>query len=68
MARLKRTRDGDHRLAISGDHVGEVFLVRGGPRRAYLWVGVPHECAVTVSGENVLRKLATEILKELDAK
>jgi hypothetical protein len=68
MARLKRVRDKDHRLAISGDHIGEVFLVRGGPRRAYIWAGIEHEGYITITGETVLRKLATEILKELDAK
>ena len=68
MARLKAVKHKDHRLVISTDrNEGQVYLVRGGPRRAYLWAGrnFPNSGCVTVSGYKVLRRLAYEILHEL---
>ena len=54
-----------HRIAIRGDHGGEVDVVKGGPRRAYLWSGHPEGRVVTISGEKTLRKLALAILAEV---
>lgn len=71
MARIKRVTAKGHRLLISTDGKdGEVILVRGGPKRAYLWAGqMPSgDGCVTVSGEKVLRRLAQTILAELNGK
>jgi hypothetical protein len=54
-----------HRITIRGDHGGEVDVVKGGKRRAYLWTGHPEGKVVTVSGEKTLRKLALAILAEV---
>jgi len=42
----------------------QIKLVRGGAKRAYLWIG-SNECFGTLSGEKSLRKLAKAILAEL---
>ena len=64
MARVMKG-DKHHRIAIRGDNGGEVDVVIGGKRRAYLWVGHPEGKVVTVSGEKTLRKLALAILAEV---
>ncbi len=69
IVKVKPENKTDHRLAISGDRDGEVFLVKGG-KLAYLWAG-PRQSdpenfyCVTISGPKVLRRLAEEILKEI---
>ena len=76
MAKLKEYRAklvpvvGNHqRLRLVSDMGYEISLVKGGPKRAYLWIGgedgFNHD---TISGEEVLRALAKAILAELDAK
>ena len=66
MAKLLKTEQKDHRVRIQADaERGELLLVRGGPKRAYLWAARDGEECVTFSGEKVLRKLAKEIIAEL---
>jgi len=42
----------------------QIKLVRGGAKRAYLWIG-SNGCFGTLSGEKRLRKLAEAVLAEL---
>ena len=68
MSRIANNENDDHRITITDDGArGELILVRGGKKRAYLWAGRKDGEAgcVTFSGEKILRKFAEEILKEL---
>lgn len=57
----------DHALAMLADRGCELFLVRGGPLRAYIWIGdKAGQLNDTISGEKPLRALAEAILAELD--
>lgn len=68
-AKVVMNQNSDHRLTIEGDYGGEVILVRGGPLRAYLWIGDKEGYMnETIGSEKVLRALAEAILAELDAK
>jgi len=69
MALVIKSRDEQHRLTIRADQPrGEVLVVRGGKRRAYLWAGHPEGTPITISGEKTLRALALAILAEVGRK
>lgn len=64
---MKVDPTGDHRLAILGEHDVRLILVKGGERRAYLWIGDKDDrCIGHISGATTLRALAEGILAELD--
>ena len=68
-AKLIPVEEKHHRLAILSDMGCEVYLVRGGPRRAFIWIGDENGInSDTISGEKALRALAEAILAELDGK
>lgn len=69
MARVVKKREPHHALDIKDDRGLEVALIKGGPRRAYLWVGCDHNRLVsTISGAGTLRALAKAILREVGDK
>ena len=57
-----------HLLTLATEDNCEVFLVSGGPLRAYVWIGNREGgMHTTIGGEKALRALANAILKELDS-
>ena len=48
------------------DRMGELFVVKGGKRRTYVWIGGERgECVAHFAGPKALRALAKAILKEV---
>lgn len=66
MARVVKNRAEHHAVTLKDDRGREIVLIKGGPRRAYLWVvSSPEHPVVTVSGAVALRTLAYSILREV---
>lgn len=62
---IKTKLDKYHAITLLGEAGGELTLVKGGKRSAYLWCSAPGGPVYTFSGAKSLAALAKAITKEL---